>query len=84
MHTQDIQPPPPEYTETLPIPEPERTLPQQPTLAAQPQYLPQQSPYNPENLTPQQRNARIGQEYRDGRKYSFSSSVLNSEVRVQS
>ncbi|KAF9792065.1 hypothetical protein BJ322DRAFT_1026896 [Thelephora terrestris] len=60
----DIQPPP-EYSETLPRPGPEPTPPQRPTPAARPQYPPQPSPRTRDNLTPQQREVRIGQEYRD-------------------
>ncbi|KAF9646396.1 hypothetical protein BDM02DRAFT_3118715 [Thelephora ganbajun] len=60
---QDIQPPPPEYTETPVRPEP--THAQQPTPTAQLQYPPQPSPYNQDSFTPQQRQVRIGQEYRD-------------------
>lgn len=57
---QDIQPPP-EYSETLrPAPPPQR-----PTPVARPQYPPQPSPRTRDNLTPQQREARLGQEYRD-------------------
>lgn len=60
---QDIQPPPPEYTEALV--RPEQTHVQPPAPAAQPQYPPQPSPYNQGSLAPQQRQAQIGQEYRD-------------------
>jgi hypothetical protein len=73
---QDIQPPPPEYTETLPKPGP--TSPQRPAPAAQPQYPPQPSPNTQDNLTPQQREARIGQEYRNRRKRPLYMSSLNS------
>ena len=68
--TQDIQDiqPPPEYTETLPRPEP--THAQQPIPPTQLQYPPQPSTPSRDNLSPQQRQARVGQEYRDRRKFS--------------
>ena len=76
MDVHNAHPTPPVYDASL-----LQNPPQGPPPAAWPQYPPQQSPLQqtPYNLTPQQHNARIGQEYRDGRKYPFSSSVLNSE-----
>lgn len=64
---QDIQhnQPPPEYTEAVPRPDPSQAPLERPTPAARPQYPPQPSPRPQDNLTPQQREARIGQEYRD-------------------
>ena len=65
---QDIQPPP-EYTETLPRPEP--THAQQSIPATQPHYPPQPpTPRSRDNLSPAERQARIGQEYRDRSKPS--------------
>lgn len=63
---QDIQQPPPEYTEIVLRSGQEEPPLQRPAPAAQPQYPPQPSPHN---LTPQQREARIGREYRDRREY---------------
>ena len=65
--TQDTQPPPPEYTEALVRPEP--TYAQQPAPATQLQYPPQPSPYNQNDPTPRQRQAQIGQEYRNRREF---------------
>jgi hypothetical protein len=60
---QDIQPPPPEYSEVLARPEPAHA--QQPAPATPPQYPPQPSPRTQDNLSPQQRQAQVSQEYRD-------------------
>ena len=74
---QDIQPPPPEYSETPVRPEP--TSPQRPTPAAQTQYPPRPSPHTPDNFTPQQREAQTAQAYRDRCKRLVSLSSMNSE-----
>lgn len=63
---QDIQPPPPEYTEALVRPEP--TYAQQPTPATQLQYPPQPTSYNQNNPSTRQRQAQAGQDYRNRRE----------------
>ena len=75
----DIQPPPPEYTETLVRPEPTHI--QQPPPAAQLHYPPQPSPRNRDSPTTQQPQTRVGQEYRDRCKPPLRArpNLLNSQ-----